>query len=161
MNWETDSRNEWLAKGLKEEDLPKECISTSLLNVSLAYEKILLPESYASGGEEATRQHFSKTQAKDTFCSVDLDGVLTNPKWKILFEEESSSVSVDVVLKWMMYVGRFARNGRVCWYVEWRGWMDIQYHKSRCEEEVVLHLELVNSEKCSKIISQSLKIIYL
>jgi hypothetical protein len=47
-----------------------------------------------------------------------LDGVLTNPKWKILFEEESSSVSVDVVLKWMMYVGRFARNGRVCWYVE-------------------------------------------
>jgi len=106
------------AKGLKEEDLPKECISTSLLNVSLAYEKILLPESYASGGEEATRQHFSKTQAKDTFCSVDLDGVLTNPKWKILFEEESSSVSVDVVLKWMMYVGRFARNGRVCCYVE-------------------------------------------
>ena len=83
------------AKGLKEEDLPKECLTNSehslLLSVSLAYEKILLPDSYASGGEEATRQHFAKTLANDKLCSVDLDEVLSNSKWNFLFEEASSS----------------------------------------------------------------------
>jgi len=70
------------AKGMKEEDLPKECVTNSeqarLLNVSLAYEKVLLPESYASGGEEEMRQHFTETLAKDKFCSVDIDEVSTN-----------------------------------------------------------------------------------
>ena len=87
------------AKGLVEDDLPKECLTKSeqtlLLNVSLAYEKILLPDSYASGGEEATRKHFAKTLANDNLCSVDLEGVLTDPKWSFLFEG-SSSVSVKV-----------------------------------------------------------------
>ena len=87
------------AKGLVEDDLPKECLTKSeqtlLLNVSLAYEKILLPDSYASGGEEATRKHFAKTLANDNLCSVDLERVLTDPKWSFLFEG-SSSVSVKV-----------------------------------------------------------------
>ena len=81
------------AKGMKEEDLPKECLTNSeqarLLNVSLAYEKVLLPESYASGGEEEMRQHFAETLANDKFCSVDIDEVSTNPKWHFLFEEQS------------------------------------------------------------------------
>jgi len=78
------------ARGMNEDDLPKECLSKSeqtlLLNVSLAYENILLPDSYTSGGEEAIRQHFGMMLAKDKFCSVDLDGVLSNSKWKFLFE---------------------------------------------------------------------------
>jgi hypothetical protein len=87
------------AKGLSEDDLPKECLTDSeqtlLLNVSLAYEKILQPGSYAEGGEYAMRLDFAKKLANDNFCSVDLDSVLMNPKWKFLFEE-SSSFSVKV-----------------------------------------------------------------
>ena len=86
-------------KGLAEDDLPKECLTdleqTLLLNVSLAYEKILQPGSYASEGGDATRQHFAKKLANSNFCSVDLDGVLMNPKWSFLFED-SSSFSVKV-----------------------------------------------------------------
>jgi len=83
------------AKGLLEDDLPKECLSNReqylLLNVSLAYEKILLPESYASGGEEATRKHFASALAEDKFCSIDTEGVVNNPKWDFLFEDVVSA----------------------------------------------------------------------
>lgn len=80
------------AKGFVEGDLPKECLTKSeqdlLLNVSLAYEKLLLPESYGNGGEEATREHFARTLGGDKFCSVDLEGVLGDPKWDFLFEND-------------------------------------------------------------------------
>jgi hypothetical protein len=79
------------AKGFVEDDLPKECLMeeelTLLLDVSLAYEKILLPDTYASGGSEATREHFAKTLAVDGFCSVDMQAVLMDPKWTFLFEK--------------------------------------------------------------------------
>jgi hypothetical protein len=58
-----------------------------LLNVSLAYENILLPDSYASGGREATWDHFARTLAAGQFCSVDINAVLVDPKWKFLFEK--------------------------------------------------------------------------
>ena len=81
------------AKGFVEGDLPKECLTKSeqdlLLNVSLAYEKVLLPESYGNGGEEATREHFARMLAGDKFCSVDLEGVLGDPKWDFLFRNDS------------------------------------------------------------------------
>jgi len=84
------------AKGLVEDDLPKECLSKSeqalLLNVSLAYEKILLPESYASGGEEATRKHFARALAGDKFCSVDLEDLVNNPRWDFLFGDAISTL---------------------------------------------------------------------
>lgn len=89
------------AKGYSETDLPSECLTQSeqelLLNVSLAYEKILLPESFASGGEEATRAHFAKTSAEGKLCSVDLDGVLKDPKWSFLFNGDSSSATVPSI----------------------------------------------------------------
>ena len=79
------------AKGFVEDDLPKECLTkseeASLLNVSLAYEKILLPESYASGGEDATKRHFFSALASGKFCSVDLEGVMEDPRWAFLFED--------------------------------------------------------------------------
>ena len=82
------------AKGFVEDDLPKECLTkeelTLLLDVSLAYEKILLPDTYASGGSEATREHFGKTLAADKFCSVDIQAVLMEPKWKFLLEKSRS-----------------------------------------------------------------------
>jgi hypothetical protein len=82
------------ARGFVEDDLPKECLTkkelTLLLDVSLAYEKILLPDTYASGGSEATREHFGKTLAADKFCSVDIQAVLMEPKWKFLLEKSRS-----------------------------------------------------------------------
>lgn len=78
-----------IAKGLVEDDLPKECLSKSeqgkLLGVSLAYEKILLPETFESGGEVETQGHFSKLLMKNSFCSVDLN-IVNDPKWSFLFE---------------------------------------------------------------------------
>ena len=78
------------AKGFLEDDLPKECLTeeelTLLLDVSLAYENILLPDSYATGGRDATKEHFAKTLAAAKFCSVDTKAVLADPKWKFLFE---------------------------------------------------------------------------
>ena len=83
-------KKQMAAKGLFEHGLPKECLTdtelTLLLNVSLAYEKILLPKSYASGGEQAAREHFAKTLKKGKFCSVDLERVRVSPKWQFLFE---------------------------------------------------------------------------
>jgi hypothetical protein len=35
------------------------------------YKHILVPDSYATGGSEAIREHFAKTLAADGFCSVD------------------------------------------------------------------------------------------
>lgn len=79
-------------KGLTEEDFPKECLSereqTLLLNVSLAYEKILLPESYSRGGKEMMREDFAKAQGKSKFCSVDTDAVLSSIEWNFLFEKQ-------------------------------------------------------------------------
>jgi len=76
------------SRGLVEDDLPKECLSKSeqqkLLRVSLAYEKILLPETYEAG-EVETKEHFAKLSTKNRFCSVDLN-IVNDPKWSFLFE---------------------------------------------------------------------------
>ena len=89
--WGDKFKERMTAKGLVEDDLPKECLTKSeqtlFLNVSLAYEKILRTDLYNSGGKEAAMEHFAKTLAKDDFCSVDLEGVLGNPKWAFLFEQ--------------------------------------------------------------------------
>jgi hypothetical protein len=81
-------------KGFVEDDLPKECLTEEelslLLDVSLAYEKILLPDTYATGGSEATREHFAKTVTANKFCSVDIKVVLMDPKWKFLFEKSET-----------------------------------------------------------------------
>jgi len=94
--WATIFKTRMTERGMTENNLPKECLSyaeqTLLLNVSLAYEKILLPAGYNSGGEEALREHFAKTQAKDKFCSVDLKAVANGKEWKFLFEHEVSMV---------------------------------------------------------------------
>ncbi len=82
------------AKGKREDDLPKECLTSSerslLLNVSLAYEKILLPESYAIEGGLATEKHFEKKLEKGNFCSVDLDEILVDQNWHFLFDNEET-----------------------------------------------------------------------
>jgi hypothetical protein len=87
-------RKQMEVKGFVEDDLPKECLTkeelTLLLDVSLAYEKILLPDTYATGGSEATREHFAKTVAANKFCSVDIKAVLMDPKWKFLFEKSET-----------------------------------------------------------------------
>jgi hypothetical protein len=63
--------------GFVEDDLPKECLTkeklTLLLDIFFSrYEHILVPDSYATGGSEAIREHFAKTLAADGFCSVDI-----------------------------------------------------------------------------------------
>jgi hypothetical protein len=86
--WGDKFKKRMTAKGLVEDDLPKECLTKSeqtlFLNVSLAYEKILRTDLYNSGGKEATRHHFVKMHINDDFCSVDLEGVRRNPKWAFL-----------------------------------------------------------------------------
>ena len=78
------------SKGLTENDLPQECLSerekSLLLAVSLEYERILLPDSYVSGGKHATSQHFAEMLSTDSFCSVDIDAVLTNVNWTFLID---------------------------------------------------------------------------
>ena len=80
-----------LAKGLKEDDLPKECLSEKeqqlLLGVSLEYERILLPGGSFedSNGKDAMKKDFSKYATSGRFCSVDLS-IVKNPKWDFLFE---------------------------------------------------------------------------
>ena len=84
-------RKQMEANGFVEDDLPKECLTeeelTLLLDVSLAYENILLPDTYATGGNDATREHFAQTLAANKFCSVDTKAVLMDPKWKFLLEK--------------------------------------------------------------------------
>jgi hypothetical protein len=76
---EREFEKRMIAKGFFPHDLPKECLTetelTMLLNVSLAFEKILLPEYYASGGKRALREHFTETLKHDKFCSIDLEQV--------------------------------------------------------------------------------------
>lgn len=83
------------AKVFLEDDLPKEYLTeeelTLLPAVSLVYENILLPDSY--GGGDATREHFAKSLAVDKFCAVDINAVLTDPKWKCLFERSGEEVA--------------------------------------------------------------------
>ena len=77
-------------KALTKDDLPMECLSqreqSLLLNVSLAYEKLLLPQSYSNGGKQIIQSDFSNAQAKKKFCSVDTNVVLSSIEWKFLFE---------------------------------------------------------------------------
>jgi len=87
------------AKGFFEDDLPKECLTeeelTLLLDLSLAFENILLPDSYATGGRDATKEHFAKSLAAAKFCSVDTKGVLADPKWKFLFERSGEVAAAE------------------------------------------------------------------
>ena len=83
-----------LAKGMNEEDLPRECLSASeqnlLLDFSLAVEKLLLPDDYASGGGDDLRKDFEKARTKNKFCSVDIDKIMRNSQWQFLFDEQQS-----------------------------------------------------------------------
>jgi hypothetical protein len=68
-------------------DLPVECLYEfeveRLLEVSLAYEKLLQPAFYDSpGGALGLIREFRRWQ----FCSVDTDKVLSNSKWDFLFD---------------------------------------------------------------------------
>ena len=61
--------------------------------VSLAYEKVLLPDTYNSeGGEKATREHFAKMVAEGMFCSINADAVVADPKWDFLYEDLDEEV---------------------------------------------------------------------
>jgi len=76
------------AMGFNEGDLPKECLTEAekekLLSVSLAYERILLPKTYALGGAQKIKQQFAEFSMNNLFCSVDLN-VLDDPKFAFLF----------------------------------------------------------------------------
>jgi hypothetical protein len=68
--------------------LPMECLYQfeidRLLEVSLAYEKALLPRFFASSkGADNLENEYSKWR----FCSVDIAVVLEEPKWNFLFED--------------------------------------------------------------------------
>jgi len=77
------------AMGFNEGDLPKECLTEAekekLLSVSLAYERILLPKTYALGGEKKIKQQFADFSMNNLFCSVDLN-IIDDPKWAFLFQ---------------------------------------------------------------------------
>ena len=69
-------------------NLPLECLYQfeidRLLEVSLAYEKALLPGFFASSkGADNLENEYSKWR----FCSVDTAVVLEEPKWNFLFED--------------------------------------------------------------------------
>jgi len=68
--------------------LPLECLNqyeiNRLLEVSLAYEKALLPRFFASSkGADDLEHEYSKWR----FCSVDTAVILEEPKWNFLFED--------------------------------------------------------------------------
>ena len=74
-------------KRLTIEDLPFECLydfeSRRLLQVSLAYEKSMLPMFYESvNGEEDMKEKFKNWR----FCSVDTKEILQRSEWNNLFE---------------------------------------------------------------------------
>lgn len=89
---------EMMAVALKKEDvlvenLPIECLynyeKRRLLEASLAYEKSLLPEFYASPlGAQNLRQEFGRR----SFCSVDTEAILSEERWSFLFEDASNFV---------------------------------------------------------------------
>jgi len=84
-----------ISKGLSESDLPKECLSeresSLLLEVSLQYEQVLLPEVFRSHGEKSLRRHFATMAVAGTFCSIDVYAIMNNKKWLFLMEVLSPS----------------------------------------------------------------------
>ncbi|KAL3916503.1 MAG: hypothetical protein SGILL_005147 [Bacillariaceae sp.] len=84
------------------DDLPVECLEDfemqRLLQVSLAYERDLLPEFFASSnGESILRSDF----ARRTFCSIDAAEALHHPVWAFLFEQDDQ----ETLLKAYVHVG--------------------------------------------------------
>jgi hypothetical protein len=84
------------------EDLPIECLEDfevhRLLQVSLAYEKSLLPEFFSSAkGEAELRRDFASRQ----FCSVDVAEVLQRTQWNFLFEHDEG----ETLLKAYVHIG--------------------------------------------------------
>jgi len=76
-------------RGLSEKDLPKECLSdremSLFLDVSLAYEKIMLLEYYDDVGEELMRKDFAMRQRMGEFCSIDVKETMNSDEWSFLF----------------------------------------------------------------------------
>ena len=73
------------------EHLPIECLYTyerrRLLEASLAYEKSLLPDFFASPrGARNLKKEFEEQR----FCSVDTDAILSDPYWDFLFNATSN-----------------------------------------------------------------------
>ena len=87
-DWTKRIENRLSARGLTVEDLPHECLTSDeqnlLLDISLAYEKMMLPGAYFDGGEEAARKGFSDMQIDQKFCSINIQK-LQSAKWSFLF----------------------------------------------------------------------------
>lgn len=84
------------------DDLPIECLEDfemqRLLQVSLAYEKTLLPDFFASvKGEIGLRQDF----AHRSFCSIDVAETLNDPQWQFLFQSDER----ETLLKAYVHIG--------------------------------------------------------
>ncbi|KAG7340740.1 hypothetical protein IV203_024283 [Nitzschia inconspicua] len=65
-------------------DLPRDCLDESemdlLQDVSLAFEKFLLPDKYHDGGARELVKEFSVFRIENRFCSVDIDAVTSDDK---------------------------------------------------------------------------------
>ena len=98
-------------KGIPIEQLPMECLykfeRIRLLEASLAYEKDLLPEFFASHrGARDLKNEFEK----QTFCSVDTAVILSDPQWDFFFAE-SSKYTVSRQQKAFIHVGALPTGG--------------------------------------------------
>ena len=76
-------------KDLGISDLPIECLypfeSKLLLQVSLEYEKDLVPEFFSSNGSNGLEREFKKWK----FCSVDTLEIFRDKQWDFLFDNEA------------------------------------------------------------------------
>lgn len=87
------------------EHLPTECLykyeRARLLEASLAYEKSMLPDFFASPkGAPKLKSDFEKWR----FCSVDSAAIISDPRWDFLFKD-ASDFSVPKQRKAFLHIG--------------------------------------------------------
>jgi hypothetical protein len=91
--WITMTQQAMEDKDMTVEDLPFECLydfeGRRLLQVSLEYEKSMLPKFFESvGGEEDMKKKFKHWR----FCSVDTKEIIKSSSWSFLFDDADKFV---------------------------------------------------------------------
>jgi hypothetical protein len=88
--WADVVRSNMEKNSLSVTDLPKNCLTESeldlLQDVSLAFEKVLLPNKYNNGGAQELVQQMAVFNKEDIFCSIDVEALACNEELvQILF----------------------------------------------------------------------------
>jgi hypothetical protein len=84
--------------GMSIHDLPMECLNSSeldlLQDVSLAYEKMLMPKKFSNGGAASLREDFDHYVALQRFCSLDFDAMFgTSDEFEFLLADTGATVA--------------------------------------------------------------------